>query len=570
MDRNMLENMSTEVDILIIKGDKLSLKHYVERLTSEDIKFEDKTDEARFLYIIGNCYQELYQNREMDWYSDDLSKAVIFFRRAMNVVNEIKSPSNDDLFLQSCIETNLANSLSAQGRAFCCIPLWDSAINRLNPIAMICKAQNELYLADVLYDPGHQEYHLFVAYKLIIQGLQYKEFLHEDQLYAFSENGNFMKFKAWFENNLTTSCYEKYEEEQYDFETREQRNYLTWCADNKLFINDLNDVLSSEIVYQDIISLPNFRYQLNRSLSMYETLMYHGNFDELKNEYCYARYIFFTALNMSQDSKHIFNNTYPHVDDMSYSVTNLKSSHYKNAFRTLYSLFDKISYFLHRFFELNDIKDDNKISFDAIFRDISKRNSWVPNPKLKTSKNPFIHALFYILKDIRDVKDATSVTRWLDPDAKSFSDIRNSIEHRSLKIIDDFGYELSQSDKKYTLSQLKKYEEEKLQCEFDLRLVYHEMKNCKNESDSKYKSELIEREKSLKDKHNELVSLINEHARLSTHSLMVTISEFESRTLTLMKLARNSIMYLSLAIHVDERNKVHEDELVMPVEVPLR
>ncbi|QUG49702.1 hypothetical protein KDU73_17315 [Klebsiella michiganensis] len=37
---------------------------------------------------------------------------------------------------------------------------------------------------------------------------------------------------------------------------------------------------------------------------------------------------------------------------------------------------------------------------------------------------------------------------------------------------------------------------------------------------------------------------------MSTHSLLITISEFESRTLTLMKLARNSIIYLSLALHL--------------------
>ena len=41
---------------------------------------------------------------------------------------------------------------------------------------------------------------------------------------------------------------------------------------------------------------------------------------------------------------------------MSHSITNLKASHYKSAFRTLYSLFDKIAYFINRFFDLNDIK----------------------------------------------------------------------------------------------------------------------------------------------------------------------------------------------------------------------
>jgi len=565
--KELLREISNKADALIMDSDQPALKIFIDTLIDGGMEFDEKIDEANFSYIVGNCYQCLYKHTEMEWYSDNLSKAVIFFRKALNSISELKFPSKEELFLKSCIETNLANSLSAQGRVFCSIPLWDRAINQNNPIAMICKAQNELYLAKVLYDPGHQEYHLYVAYKLIEQGLKYKEYLYKDQQTAFDEDGEFMSFKCWFEENFTESSFKVYEEEDYDFNNKKHKDYLTWCGDNKLFINDLNDVLSSDIVYQDIISLPNFRYQINKSLSMHETLMYHGNFDELKNEYCYARYLFFTALSIPEDKKHFFNDTYPHVEDMSHSITNLKSSHYKSAFRTLYSLFDKISYFLHRFLELNDIKDDSKVTFDAIFRDISKRERWVPHPRLKMSKNYFIHALFYILKDIRDVKDATSITRWLDPDAKSFSDIRNALEHRSLKIVDDFGYTLSQLDKKETSAQLDRYQKEKEQCEIDLRNVYHDIKNG---TSSSCMSEMVENKKALEIKNQKLISLIDEQHRLSTHSLLVTVSEFESRTLTLMKLARNSIIYLSLALHLEEQSKPQWDGVIMPTEVPLK
>ncbi|WP_044124534.1 LA2681 family HEPN domain-containing protein, partial [Vibrio cholerae] len=88
------------------------------------------------------------------------------------------------------------------------------------------------------------------------------------------------------------------------------------------------------------------------------------------------------------------------------------------------------------------------ISIDNLFRDFKSSNwrkSWSPNKKLETSDNHFIHALFYILKDIRDVKGTSSVSKWIDPDAKAFSEIRNAMEHRSLKIVDDFGYELTTS-----------------------------------------------------------------------------------------------------------------------------
>lgn len=400
--------------------------------------------------------------------------------------------------------------------------------------------------------------------------MKYKKYLYEEQQVAFHENGELMRFKNWFESNFTESSFSEFEAQSYDFDTRKQKHYLAWCGDNNLFINDLNDVLCSEVVYQDIISLPSFSYKLNQSLSMHETLMYHGNFDELKNDYCYARYIFYAALNIPHDKKHFFNDTYPHIEDMSHSITNLKSNHYKSAFRTLYSLFDKISYFLHRFLELNDIKDDNKITFDAIFKDISKKNAWVPHPRLKKSKNSFIHALFYILKDIRDVKDATPTTRWLDPEAKSFTEIRNALEHRSLKIVDDFGYTLTQSDKEYTSAQLKKYIVERDQCILDLKKIHYEAKDMRNEKDSNNVATIANRKSALESKKKELESLIHEQKKLSTHSLLITVSEFESRTLTLMKIARNSIIYLSLALHLEEKSKPSSDGLVMPTVVPLR
>ncbi|MFP3354526.1 hypothetical protein R0K04_24540, partial [Pseudoalteromonas sp. SIMBA_153] len=69
------------------------------------------------------------------------------------------------------------------------------------------------------------------------------------------------------------------------------------------------------------------------------------------------------------------------------------------------------------------------ISIDNLFRDFKSKNwkrNWKPHKKLKSSDNHFIHALFYILKDIRDVSKSTSVSKWIDPDAKSFSEIRNA------------------------------------------------------------------------------------------------------------------------------------------------
>ncbi|CAH7012918.1 conserved hypothetical protein [Vibrio chagasii] len=571
LNSNTLNELSLKADVFLLAHDHEKLKTFLESLLNVDYKFESLVDEARFYYILGNCSQELFNYHKLDWFSDELSKSVIFFRKALYAIRQINFPTDEELFLQSCIETNLGNNLSSQGRAFCCIPLWDSAFKcKQNPVPIISKANHGLFLASNVYDPSHKHYHYFTAYKLINLGLERLDRLYPEQRIAYSEDSNFMNFKAWFEDNFKPEDFDYFESFEEEVETRKQGDYLKWCGDNKLFINDLNDVCLSEIVYQDIMTLPSFSQQINLALSMHEELMYHGNFDELKNDYCYARYLIFSSKSIPGDRNHFFNKTYPHVDDMSHSITNLKASHYKSAFRTLYSLFDKIAYFINRFFELNDIEYDHKISFDNIFRELKGGKNWKPHSKLKDSQNCFIHALFYILKDIRDVKDSTSVSRWLDPDAKAFSEIRNAIEHRSLKIVDDFGYTLTQSDKAFRLSQLEKLNSDIKGFEAQIQDLYGEIALAKKAQNDALKAQL-ETKKQLLDEGLRRAQLkVYEQQKLSSHSVLIKESEFESRLMTLMKLARNSVMYLSLAIHVEERNKPDNGALMMPKEVPLK
>ncbi|MBL4898519.1 MAG: hypothetical protein JKX76_02600, partial [Colwellia sp.] len=243
---------------------------------------------------------------------------------------------------------------------------------------------------------------------------------------------------------------------------------------------------------------------------------------------------------------------------------------YKSAFRTLYSLFDKIAYFINRFFDLNETLHDHKISFDSIFRELKGGKKWKPHRKLKNSKNYYIHALFYILKDIRDVKDATPVSRWLDPDAKALSDIRNAIEHRSLKIIDDFGYTIIWSDCDYRQTELTKIDTQITDLESQLQDLYKEIRAAKESKNDDVIVILEVKEQQMDKQLCRLKAKIYEKKKLSSHSLLIKESEFESRLMTLMKLARNSIMYLSLAIHLEEKIKSDDGALKIHKEVPLK
>ncbi|WAH57705.1 LA2681 family HEPN domain-containing protein [Pseudomonas silvicola] len=556
-----ITKFSLEADTYILSNDHRKLEELVTKITEQEYEFEHQYNEAQYLYTAANCYSVLYGARTVTWHSDDLMKAVILYRRALHCLPKTNWMDKPDIIessnqLRSMILTNLANSLSSQGRAFCCLPFYDEAI-ALNqkPEAIISKARNQLFLGESLFDNGHREYHYFVANNLIKTAQKNINALYPEHKTDIEKGGDLYEFSQWFEQSFDQSSFDYFSEKNSTFKNRKENQYLQWCAQHKLFINDLNDVCDFEICYQDVISLPSISRTLNTTLALHEELAYHGNFDEIKNDYCYARYIYFSATNIPADAPHMFNSSYNQVDDMSHSINNLKTSHYKSSFRTLYSLFDKIAYIASRFFDLNDIKDDRSISIDNLFRDIKSKNrkiKWEPNEKLKNSDNHFIHALFYILKDIRDVTGTSSVSKWIDPDASAFSEIRNAMEHRSLKIVDDFGYELTYSYSSYHDDELQK-----------LKIQAFEI-NKKIESVSDAAEALA-----LEDRLNQFKNTIYEKEKLSTHSLLIPITQFDSRLMTLIKLARNSIMYLSLAIHFEERKRPN-DQIWIPMELPLK
>ncbi|WP_442801530.1 LA2681 family HEPN domain-containing protein [Serratia rubidaea] len=556
-----INDLSEEADLNILNRDYEALESLIERLTSKDFEFEHPFYEAHYLYTIANCYSVLYENRRVKWYSDDLMKAIIYYRKSLHRIpkpNWNHIPENTQAFnnLKSMVLTNLANHLSSQGRILCCIPFYDEAIAINRKIeAIASKARNQIFLGESIYDNGHKEHHYFIAYRLTKEAMEHIEELHPEHRVDLEGDGYLIKFKEWFEKNFEESSFDYFSEEYNNSKTIKEKQYLQWCARNKLFINDLNDICDFEISHQDILSLPSFSQSINSTLTIHEELAYHGNFDEIKNDYCYARYLFFTAHSTSDEEQHFYNSTYRHVDDMSHSISNLKTSHYKTSFRILYSLFDKIAYLLSRFFDLNDIKDDNMISIDNLFRDFKSNNwrkKWEPNKKLGNNDNHFIHALFYILKDIRNVKDSSSVSKWIDPDAKAFSEIRNAMEHRSIKIVDDFGYNLTTSNNSYHDSELEKLnlEIKKIKEKLTFSLFPEESKTLESDL-KKLESDLYEKKK------------------LSSHSLLIPLSQFESRLMTLIKLARNSIIYLLLSIHLEEKNHPN-DKICLPIGVPLK
>lgn len=79
MTADEINRLSEEADCHILNRDYESLANLIERLTLQDFEFEHSFYEAHYLYTIANCYSVLYDTRRVEWFSDDLMKAIIYY-----------------------------------------------------------------------------------------------------------------------------------------------------------------------------------------------------------------------------------------------------------------------------------------------------------------------------------------------------------------------------------------------------------------------------------------------------------------------------------------------------------
>jgi hypothetical protein len=219
-------------DELILSNSRDELIDFVSAFDKPHFVFDDDFIEVRYFCTLANCYSTVHRYHDTEWYSDDLTKAIINYRKALYIIKSNAYPNTNHINLRSCIETNLANWLSSQERGLCCISHWDTAIELdNNPVALINKAENELFIAQHLYDESHVYYHYFQANQLICLGLKNIDLLHDEQKTTYVEDGKFLDFKAWFESNFKLSDFDGYKTFKEETETRKQRDYLKWCGD---------------------------------------------------------------------------------------------------------------------------------------------------------------------------------------------------------------------------------------------------------------------------------------------------------------------------------------------------
>lgn len=523
-------------------------------------------------YNIGSGYSHVAARRDTHFDSATSGFALLNFRKALAEVKcfsreswrnippiEVMEAFHD---LRSRLLTNLANELNYQGRHLEALAYYEDPIESGNVHAVMSKARCIYRLSQGVYDDSHAFYLRREAAKYYQEALtRIDEFppIQKQGIEAEPFYNDFLNKVEEQEQRYGKNFPELDKLEGSSFNTKKEMDYFAWCTNNRLFINELNGISISEVVNHDVLTLPSISARINLLLTPSEELSFHGHFDEMKTDYCYARYLAFMGVSMPLFEEHFFNATFEHVDTLDYEVNNLKTNHLKSCFRISYSIFDKISFLMHRFFELDGIQNDHKVDFKKVW---FERNTRVLKELFQDSDNDYFKALFFISHEIRQSghksNDDEDLAHWFDPDTHRLFKIRNAMEHRAFKLVD----KVCHSNMDNGLAEIEQHKDELSKTQKELEDIFlSERKSPTKEMtlDSRIEK-LRRREKNLKFD-------LSEKERMSTYSVVVGVEEFETLTIKLLTLAKDALVYLSFAIH-HESEKISHDSITIPTLVP--
>ena len=213
--------------------------------------------------------------------------------------------------------------------------------------------------------------------------------------------------------------WENLEEKSKDYHVSEE-DYWEWCQKNSLILDVKNDIETNMEMF-DNLHLPSIVASIKET-----TPKFHGLFNQIKQEYCSARFMMFEGI---YSEKHFSDKHVKLVNTLDYSDYGLGIERMKASFRACYSVLDRIAYFLNDYYNLG--LNDNKVDFGKIW---NAKNT----KKLReaSKKNLILRALFWMKKDLspKPIKD---FSEFLDPMLNRAYVLRNTIEHRYLKVVND-------------------------------------------------------------------------------------------------------------------------------------
>lgn len=379
--------------------------------------------QAHLFYSIGTAYGGIAQiesNRDESL----LKNQLYYFRKSILLIEQEEFDKEQYspyvMGLKLNLYTNFGNTLDHCGRKIAAIGQYKKALLIHDNFGMALGNLGMAYrhYGMLVCDPVHRDYFHHFAYTLLNQAIESEDpNTHSEAKQYFSAalrsyDSEYVEKMLAVPLNITP----------YDYPDEDELTYRKWALDNNLFLNPLNDLPVYELCFAaDVLHLPKMRVKID------DKLVFHGMFNQLKQEYIFARYQYYCGQQVNNKVHFADKDTYL-LNFADYPQYSLRIEMIKSSFKTLYSLLDKVAFFMNYYFELG-IKERD-ISFHSIwYTKKSGKYGYKYNNFLNPKMNFALASIYWISKDFyEELLDSPN------PHAMRIREIRNSLEHKYVKI----------------------------------------------------------------------------------------------------------------------------------------
>lgn len=395
-------------DLLIILSDQIN------RLTKDEKAGSDNLRSTLTFYL-SNIYQFLGARSGDIWENPDYANAIICHRKFYRFKEYTEN-------ILHKVQINHANSLEYLCRVFEAIPLWKKGI--VNPgepqeVGLYRLASGLLNLSGHLYDDSHTYYYQLYSYKYL-KALKSKGFFYHSGIQSSLAAGSGSLTSKFLEHvqDSFDSAPDLLGHDYTPRHAKEEMRYRAWCKDNVLFLNPLNDLDSAWVVDHDVLSFPPYRTPVSQGPYL------SASFSSMKNEFCYYRHVFYEGTT-KQYKRFIDKDKYL-TDTLDGVIYEGHIEKVKSALRGCFSVLDKISRLLDKYYNLNS-------------KNIAFNRQWFCQQKiLQDQINPFLTALYWLSKDFSP-HDGNELrpSYWLEDSAFEVRELRNELEHGWVRVVSD-------------------------------------------------------------------------------------------------------------------------------------
>ena len=420
---NESEKYAKSLDDATMSGDMEQLETLLDEIENI-LPNVDIASQARLYYSIGTVYSDFAKFKGMPW-EESMRKQLYCFRKSIDCIEMPEYAKKEyDPYIKGfkrLLYTNYGNTLSSCGRRIEAISQYKKALDIHFSFGMalgnLGRAYKDYGIMD--YDNGHQHYFHHFAYSLLQSAVSCKDPNTHDEA-----KESFRKAIGEYEEDYIENFLSKeLKIPHFSYKNNVEEQYRKWAVENNLFLNTLNDLPVSEMCFAtDVLQLPNMVAPIDAKP------IYHGMFNQIKQEYIYARYQYYCSLQIREEPHFADKDTHL-VNLADYPQYGLRIEQLKSAFKTLYGLFDKLAFFLNSYFDLG-IKERD-ISFSHIWlAEFGKgKNHYSYKNVLNYEKNFALASLYWISRDFYDKFENSP-----NPRLRRISDVRNALEHKYVKV----------------------------------------------------------------------------------------------------------------------------------------